>query len=76
MLYDAFAEVRIASIFRDTASWDSFLRMAYGFQEIGGYGDVNEDGVWDTSENGVGDELSVETEPAGWRVYLGFGTGW
>ena len=76
MLYDAFAEVRIASIFRDTAGWDSFLRMAYGFQEIGGYGDVNEDGVWDTSENGVGDELSVETEPAGWRVYLGFGTGW
>jgi hypothetical protein len=76
MLYDTFAEVRVSSIFRDTASWNSFLRVAYGFNEIKGYGDVNGDGIWDTSENGVGDELSSETEPAGWRVYLGFGTGW
>jgi hypothetical protein len=76
MLYDTFAEVRVSSIFRDTANWDSFLRVAYGFNEIKGYGDVNGDGIWDTSESGVGDELSSETEPAGWRVYLGFGTGW
>jgi hypothetical protein len=76
MLYDAFAELRVASDFRDGMGWNSFLRLAYGFNEIHGYGDVDGDGIFDTSESGVGDELSAETEPAGWRLYLGLGTGW
>jgi hypothetical protein len=76
MLYDAFAEVRVQSDFRDGMGWNSFIRMAYGFNEIRGYGDVDGDGINDTSESGVGDELSSETEPAGWRLYLGLGTGW
>ena len=76
MLYDAFTEVRIASVFRDGMGWNSFLRLAYGFNEVRGYGDVDGDGIFDTSETGVGDELSAETEPAGWRLYLGLGTGW
>ncbi len=76
MLYDAFAEVRVASDFRDGMGWNSFVRLAYGFNEIRGYGDVDGDGIYDTSESGVGDELSSETEPAGWRLYLGLGTGW
>jgi hypothetical protein len=76
MLYDAFAEIRVASVFRDGFAWNSFVRLAYGFNEIRGYGDVDGDGIFDTSESGVGDELSSETEPAGWRIYLGLGTGW
>jgi hypothetical protein len=76
MLYDAFAEIRVASVFRDGMSWNSFLRFAYGFNTIRGYGDVDGDGIFDTSETGVGDELSAEQEPAGWRLYLGLGTGW
>jgi hypothetical protein len=76
MLYDAFAEVRVASVFREGMGFNSFLRLAYGFNEVRGYGDVDGDGITDTSETGVGDELSAETEPAGWRLYLGIGTGW
>jgi hypothetical protein len=76
MLYDAFAEMRVASVFRDGMGWDSFLRLAYGFNAIRGYGDVDGDGIYDTSENGLGDELSSESEPSGWRLYLGLGTGW
>jgi hypothetical protein len=76
MLYDAFAEVRVASVFREGMGFNSFARLAYGFNEIRGYGDVDGDGINDTSETGVGDELSSETEPAGWRLYLGIGTGW
>jgi len=76
MLYDAFAEVRIASVFREGMYWNSFLRFAYGFNDIRGYDDVDGDGIFDTSETGVGDELSAEVEPAGWRFYLGLGTGW
>jgi len=76
MLYDAFAEIRVASVFRDGMGWNSFVRFAYGFNKIRGYGDVNGDGIFDTSETGVGDELSAEEEPAGWRLYLGLGTGW
>jgi len=76
MLYDAFTEIRVASVFREGFRWNSFLRLAYGFNEIRGYGDVDGDGIWDTSENGLGDELSTETEPSGWRIYLGIGTGW
>ena len=76
MLYDAFAEVRVASVFREGMGFNSFVRLAYGFNEIRGYGDVDGDGITDTSETGVGDALSAETEPAGWRLYLGIGTGW
>ena len=76
MLYDAFAELRVAGVFREGSSWNSFVRFAYGFNDIRGYGDVDGDGIFDTSETGVGDELSAESEPAGWRLYLGLGTGW
>jgi len=76
MLYDAFAEVRVASVFRDGFAWNSFVRLAYGFNAIRGYGDVDGNGISDTSDNEAGDELSSETEPSGWRIYLGLGTGW
>lgn len=76
MLYDASAEIRVRSIMWNTMPWDSFFRVAYGFNEIRGYGDVNGDDIFDTSENALGDELSNETEKPGFRFYVGLGTGW
>ena len=76
MLTDISAELRIQSTMFHSASWDSFVRVAYGFQEIRGFGDVNGDSIWDTSENAIGDELSNETEKPGIRLYVGLGTGW
>lgn len=76
MLYDASAELRVQSVMFHGATWDSFARLAYGFNEIRGYGDVDGDDIFDTSDSAIGDELSNETEKPGLRVYLGFGTGW
>ena len=76
MLYDLSAELRVQSVMFHGATWDSFLRLAYGFQTVRGYGDVNGDNLFDTSDNALGDELSNETEPGGLRVYIGLGTGW
>lgn len=76
LLFDASAEVRMESVIFHGFSWNSFARVAYGFNEIRGTGDVNGDGVYDTSENAIGDELSNETEKPGPRFYIGLGTGW
>ena len=76
LLTDLSVELRMQSTLFHNFTWDSFVRVAYGFQEIRGYGDVDGDGIYDTSENAIGDELSNETEKPGPRVYLGLGTGW
>lgn len=76
MLYDLQAELRVQSTMFHSTNWDSFLRFAYALNEIRGFGDVNGDGVFDTSPNAIGDELSNETEKPGLRVYVGLGTGW
>lgn len=76
LLYDAMAELRLHATAFHTSSWDSFVRFAYGFNEVRGYGDVNGDDIYDTSDNAFGDELSNETEEPGLRVYIGLGTGW
>jgi hypothetical protein len=76
MLYDVSAEIRMSSELYHTMGWDSFVRLAYGFNEIRGWGDVNGDDILDTNDSALGDELSNETEPAGFRLYVGLGTGW
>ncbi len=76
LLYDAGFELRVKGAMFNSAYWDSFLRVAYGFNDIRGYGDVDGDDIFDTSENAIGDELSNEVHPAGFRVYIGLGTGW
>lgn len=76
LLTDLSAELRVQATIFHGMPWDSFVRVAYGFQEVGGTGDVNGDGIFDTSENAIADTLSNETEKPGPRVYLGFGTGW
>lgn len=75
LLYDAGAELRVSStLWR--GYWNSFVRVAYGFNEIRGVGDVNGDDVIDTSDSTLGDSLSNESERGGVRVYIGLGTGW
>jgi hypothetical protein len=76
VLYDAAFELRVNSGLYHTQSWDSFVRLAYGFNPIRGYGDVDGDDTFDTNDSALGDELSSELEPAGFRFYLGLGTGW
>jgi len=76
MLYDLSAEIRMSSQLYHTMGWDSFIRVAYGFNEVRGFGDVNGDDIFDTNNSALGDELSNETEPSGIRLYLGLGTGW
>jgi hypothetical protein len=76
LLTDAGAEVRVAGSLFTTAFWNSFVRVAYGFNEIRGLYDVDGDGVIDGNESTLGDSLSNETEASGVRVYVGLGTGW
>jgi hypothetical protein len=76
LLYDAGAEVRLTATAFNNVGWNSFARVVYGFNEIKGYGDVNGDDVQDTTNTGVGDALSNETEKPGFRFYIGLGTGW
>lgn len=76
MLYDANAEIRVSSTLFGENPWASFFRVAYGFNEVKGVGDVNGDDVQDTTETGLGDALSNESEMPGFRFYVGLGTGW
>jgi len=76
LLYDAQAEIRVPIIAFNTVPWDSFFRVAYGFNDITGYGDVNGDSFYNGSDSGNGDGLSNEVEQAGFRFYIGLGTGW
>jgi hypothetical protein len=76
MLFDAQAELRVSAVAFHGIPWDSFLRVAYGFNEVRGYGDVNGDDIIDTNDSAIGDELSNETEKPGFRFYVGLGTGW
>lgn len=76
LLYDAGLELRSSASLFSQGNWNSFVRLAYGFNEIRGYGDVNGDDITDTTDSAIGDELSNETELPGFRFYLGLGTGW
>ncbi|MEC9390165.1 MAG: hypothetical protein VX944_08835 [Myxococcota bacterium] len=75
-LSDIGAELRVRSFIWNDFDWDSFLRIAYGFQRTAGYGDVNADLVQSSVARDAATELSGEVEPATLRVYLGIGTGW
>jgi hypothetical protein len=75
LLTDANAELRVSAAMFG-GYWNSFVRLAYGFNEVGGIGDVDGDNIQDTRETGLGNALSGETEQPGPRLYIGFGTGW
>jgi hypothetical protein len=75
LLTDVNAEIRVSSTLFG-GYWNSFVRLAYGFQRIKGINDVNGDDVQDGSRTGFGNALSSETEAPGPRIYIGLGTGW
>ena len=76
LLYDAGFELRVAAALFNNRYWNSFARVAYGFNEVRGLGDVNGDDIIDNTSSTVGDSLSNETERSGIRVYVGVGTSW
>lgn len=75
MLYDAAAELRLRSALMNS-SFDSFVRVAYGFQPVSGINDINGDDINDTSDPGTGNSISQEREKPGPRIFIGVGTGW
>ncbi len=75
-LTDAGVELRVRAFMFNDWDWDSFLRVAYGFQPTAGYGDVNADLIQSSVARDSASELSDEIEPPTLRVYLGIGTGW
>ena len=75
-LSDIGAELRVRSFIWNDFDWDSFVRVAYGFQRTAGYGDVNADTVQSSVARDAATELSGEVEAPTVRVYLGIGTGW
>lgn len=76
VLTDVGLELRVRQMIWDDWDWDSFLKVAYGFQPTAGYGDVNADLIQSAVARDSKSELSTEFEPPTLRVYLGLGTGW
>ncbi len=76
VLSDIGAELRVRSFIWNDYDWDSFLRVAYGFDTVAGYGDVNADLIQSSLARDAATELSGETEEPTVRVYIGVGTGW
>ena len=76
ILGDIGVELRIRANLFNRSSWNSFIRLAYGFQETGGIWDVDgDDIVTNVSDPNVG-SLSSEREKPSLRLYIGLGTGW
>ena len=76
LLKDVGAELRIRSFIWNDFDWDSFVRVAYGFERVAGYGDVNADLVQSSLARDAATELSGEVEEPTVRLYIGIGTGW
>ena len=76
ILGDIGVEFRIRANLFNRSSWNSFIRLAYGFNEVGGMWDVDgDDIVTNVSDPNVG-SLSSEREKPSLRLYIGLGTGW
>jgi hypothetical protein len=76
MLVDVGFELRFRNYIQNYAKWYSFVRMAYGFYDIQGPGDVNDDGIYTKDEEYKGDPYVDEKEQSALRVFVGIGTGW
>ena len=74
LLTDVGAEVRIRAYAYNYNPWFSFFRLAYGMQDTAGIGDQNGDRIY--SDLPPNDDPVGEIERAGFRYYIGIGTGW
>ncbi len=76
MLFDAGVELRIRANLFNRNSWNSFIRVAYGFNEVGGIFDVDGDDIVTNVDDPNLNAISSEKERASIRFYIGLGTGW
>jgi len=76
ILADAGVELRLNANLLNRSPWRSYVRVAYGFMPTAGRGDVDGDGIYTNSRDATLSIASDEQEPAGFRFYLGIGTGW
>ena len=76
ILADAGVELRLNANLLNRSAWRSFVRVAYGFMPTAGRGDVDGDGIYTNSRDATLNVASDEQEAAGFRFYLGIGTGW
>ena len=74
LLTDVGAELRVRAYAYNYNPWFSFFRMSYGIQDTTGVGDQNGDRIF--SDLPPNDDPVGEIEKAGFRYYLGIGTGW
>jgi len=76
LLSDVGAELRLRSFIRNDWDWDSFLRVAWGMQDVSGTGDIDGDGLVYALPRAAFGLETREVEPSTVRIYLGLGTGW
>lgn len=76
MLADIGFELRLAANMWNRSQWLTSFKVAYGFNETGGRGDTNNDGIFTNSSDPSIALQADEKEPAGLRFYIGIGTGW
>ncbi len=75
VLADAGIELQLDANIFNRSRWRSFFRVSYGFMPVAGRGDVDGDDVYTNSADPTISSRSDEREPAGFRFYLGIGTG-
>ncbi len=76
VLADVGLELRIRTMLFNRSQWFSSFSVAYGFSPVSGRGDVDGDGVYTNSADPSITTRADEREPAGFRFYIGLGTGW
>jgi hypothetical protein len=76
LLFDAGVELRIAANLFNRSTWNSFIRVAYGFNEVGGIFDVDGDDIVTNVDDPNLNAVSSEKERPSIRFYIGLGTGW
>lgn len=74
LLTDIGAEIRVRAYAYNYNPWFSFFRLAYGMQDTTGVGDQNGDRLF--FDIPPADDPVGEIEKAGFRYYIGIGTGW
>ena len=72
MLFDAGVELRIRANLFNRSSWNSFIRVAYGFNEVGGIFDVDGDDIVTNVDDPNLNALSSEKERPSIRFYIGW----
>jgi len=72
LLYDIGFELRLKAYLHNIFRWNSFVRFAYGFNDIIGQGDVNNDKI--SSDHFPNDPLHDEQQTKSLRIFVGLGS--